>query len=243
MSKKQKIIAVIPSRYGATRLPAKPLADINGKPMIYHVWNGTRKAKNVDEVIVATDDRRIVAAVEEFGGKAVMTSKKCRSGTERVAEVARKTKGDIYINVQGDEPLIKPQAVDKVVEPFREKDVLMSTLMIKLKDKKEFEDPGVVKVVINKNGDALYFSRSLIPRARGKYYMNVYKHLGIYAFRREFLLKIPKMEVTKLEKTEMLEQLRVLYNGYKISVLETPHDSIGVDTPADLAKVRKILKK
>jgi 3-deoxy-manno-octulosonate cytidylyltransferase (CMP-KDO synthetase) len=213
----------------------KPLAEINGKPMIYHVYQRAKKAKFVDDVIVATDDKRIKNAVEKFNGKAVMTSKEHKSGTDRVAEVARSINADIIVNVQGDEPLISPEAIEQAVMPLIEdKNIVMSTLMTGITKSIEYEDPNTVKVVTDKDNFALYFSRSLIPYPRGNDCPTVYKHIGVYVYRKDFLLQFADMPQTSLERTEGLEQLRVLENGFKIKVVETDYDSISVDTPRDL---------
>ena len=236
-----RIIIVIPARYGSTRFVGKPLADINGKTMIYHVYQRAKKAKCVDDVIVATDDKRIKNAVEKFNGKAVMTSKEHRSGTDRVAEVAESIETDIIVNVQGDEPLINPKAIEQAVMPLIEdKGIVMSTLMTKITKSIEYEDPNTVKVVTDKEGFALYFSRSLIPYPRGKQRLNVYKHIGVYVYRKDFLIRFAAMPQTPLEQTEGLEQLRVLEHGFKIKVVETDYDSISVDTPRDLEVVKKM---
>jgi 3-deoxy-manno-octulosonate cytidylyltransferase (CMP-KDO synthetase) len=230
-----KVIIVIPARYGSTRFEGKPLAEINGKPMIYHVYQRAKKAKFVDDVIVATDDERIKNAVEKFNGKAVMTSKEHRSGTDRVAEVARSINADIIVNVQGDEPLISPEAIEQAVMPLIENNnIVMSTLMTKIAKSIEYEDPNTVKVVTDKEGFALYFSRSLVPYPREKERLKVYKHIGIYVYRKNFLLELADMPQTSLERIEGLEQLRVLENGFKIKVIETDYNSISVDTPRDL---------
>ena len=229
------VIIVIPARYGSTRFEGKPLAEINGKPMIYHVYQRAKKVKCVDDVIVATDDERIKKAVEAFNGKAVMTSKEHKSGTDRVAEVAERIDADIIVNVQGDEPLISPEAIEQAVMPLVEnKKIRMSTLMTKITKEAEYNDHNIVKVVTDKEGFALYFSRSLIPYPRGKQRLNAYKHIGIYVYRKDFLIRFAAMSQTPLEQTESLEQLRVLENGFKIKVVETDYDSISVDTPRDL---------
>ena len=239
---RSQVIIVIPARYGSTRFAGKPLAEINGKPMIYHVYQRAKKAKCVDDVIVATDDERIKNAVEKFNGKAVMTSKEHKSGTDRVAEVARSINADIIVNVQGDEPLISPEAIEQAVMPLiDDKNIVASTLMTKITKSIEYEDPNTVKVVTDKEGFALYFSRSLIPYHREKERLKVYKHIGIYVYRKEFLLELANMQQTFLERIEGLEQLRVLENGFKIKVVETDYDSISVDTQKGLEVVKKII--
>lgn len=239
---KQKIVVIIPARYRSTRFEGKSLAEIDGKPMIFYVYQGCKKAKCANDVIVATDDERIKNAVEKFNGKAVMTSKECKNGTERVAEVAKSIDADIIVNVQGDEPLISPKAIEQAVMPLIEDEsIRMSTLMTKLTKEAEHNDTNIVKVVADKEGFALYFSRSLIPYPRKKEHLKVYRHIGIYVYRKDFLLELADMQQTALEQIECLEQLRVLENGFKIKVIETNYDSISVDTPKDLDVVKKII--
>ncbi|MGB7533074.1 MAG: 3-deoxy-manno-octulosonate cytidylyltransferase [Halobacteriota archaeon] len=241
---KPKIVVIIPARYDSTRFEGKPLAKINEKPMIYYVYQRSKKAKGIDAVIVATDDERIKNAVEKFNGKVVMTSKEHKSGTERVAEVAKKIDADIIVNVQGDEPLIEPKAIEEVVMPLVEdKNIRMSTLMIRITNEAEYNDANIVKVVTDKKGFALYFSRSLIPYPGKKEHFKVYKHIGIYVYRKDFLLELADMQQTPLEQIECLEQLRVLENGFKIKVVETNYDSISVDTPKDLEVVKKFINR
>lgn len=236
-----EIAIVIPARYASTRFPGKPLALINGKPMIEHVYRRLADMEEVSQVIVATDDERIFRAVEDFGGKVVMTPSHLQSGTDRIAMVARDLTADIIVNVQGDEPLLKREMVREALAPFYEDEtVLMSTLKKRITDEEEINNPNVVKVVTDKKGNALYFSRYPVPypRNEGAVY---YKHIGLYVYKREFLLKYSQMEQTDLEKAESLEQLRALENGYQIRVVETEYDSIGVDTPEDLNRVEEIL--
>jgi 3-deoxy-manno-octulosonate cytidylyltransferase (CMP-KDO synthetase) len=233
-----KTLVVIPARFASTRLPGKPLVDIGGKPMVQHVYERARNAKGIADVIVATDDDRIIQAVRSFGGKAMMTSPDLKSGTDRVAAVARQTDADVYVNVQGDEPLIDPKAIDLSIEPFQDRAVQMSTLMAKLNDEGQLTNPNTVKVVVDKDGFAIYFSRSLIPFPRNQK-TQVYKHLGLYAYRRDFLLKLAGWPQTPLELSESLEQLRVLENGHKIKVVETDYDSVSVDTADDLNNLIK----
>lgn len=242
--KSKKAICVIPARYAYTRFPGKPLADIAGKPMIERVYERAAKAKLIDEVVVATDDERIFSVVEGFGGKVVMTCANHPSGTDRLAEVAQMYEdADIILNVQGDEPLIEPKLIDMLTEELLKDDNLsMATAKVLLKEK-EFSDPAAVKVVTDKNCYALYFSRSLLPYPRNQLEnLTLYKHIGIYAYKRDFLLKFAKMEQSYLEQIEGLEQLRALENGYKIKVIETDFLCIGVDTPADLEEVNHLLK-
>ena len=237
-----KIICIIPARYQSTRLPGKPLLDIDGKPMIIRVMERVRLVDEVSEIIVATDDKRIFEVVEQFGGKAVMTSESHRSGTDRLAEVIRQMPDkDVVINVQGDEPLIEPAAIKQLIEVFvREKNENMATLAVPMRAG-DYENPSAVKVVTSLNGYALYFSRSLIPYPRtADERVHVLKHVGIYAYSREFLLKFSQLTATPLETTESLEQLRALEHGYQIRVAVNDYESIGVDTPQELEAVRRI---
>lgn len=227
-------IAVIPARYGSTRLPGKPLAMIKGKPMVQRVYEQCRKARSIDKVIVATDDKRIMKCVEEFGGYAVMTSRRHQSGTDRVIEAVKDINCRIVVNVQGDEPYIDPSGIDKLVRAFgKDSRIIIGTLAVKFAPGDDCNDVNKVKVVTDLNGDALYFSRALIPNEAGGSYQHM-KHLGIYAFRKRFLSIIPQLRKTELERAERLEQLRILANGYKIRVIETSRDSIAVDTAEDL---------
>jgi 3-deoxy-manno-octulosonate cytidylyltransferase (CMP-KDO synthetase) len=237
-----KIVAIIPARYGSTRFEGKPLAEINGKPMVYYVYQRSKETKCIDDVIVATDDLRIKDAVEKFDGKVMMTFKGHKSGTDRIAEVAKKIDANIIVNVQGDEPLINPEAIEQVVIPLiKDKNIRMCTLMTQITKDAEYDDPNIVKVVTDKEGFALYFSRSLIPYPREKEHLKVYKHIGIYVYKKDFLLEFADMQQTYLEQIEYLEQLRVLESGFKIKVIETSYDSISVDTPKDLDVVKKII--
>lgn len=250
-----KITAIIPARYGSTRFEGKALADICGKPMIQHVYERTVRSTLVSDVVVATDDERIAAAVRKFGGRAEMTSTGHETGTDRLAEVAARIDSDIIVNVQGDEPLIEPAMIDEAVEPLiSDQSVVMSTLKSRIKTLHDFLSPNVVKVVTDWEGYALYFSRSPLPNFRDKWNdlkdekfssgkLLCYKHIGLYVYRKDFLLQFSQMSPTYLELAEKLEQLRVLENGYRIKVVETSHESIGVDTPADLAAVIVKLKE
>lgn len=238
-----KNICVIPARYASTRLPGKPLKDICGKPMICRVYDRACLAKNVSEVIVATDDERIFQAVEQNAGRAMMTRADHKTGTDRLAEVAEKfSDADIIVNVQGDEPLIEASLIDELIEQFADENLQMATVATELTDEDEMKNPNNVKVIFDKNHDALYFSRSLIPYPRNVGKSKVYKHIGIYAYRRNFLLDYAKMESTPLEQAESLEQLRALENGYKIRVIESNCKFVGVDTEEDLKLVTEIYK-
>ncbi len=249
-----KISAIIPARYASTRFEGKALADIMGRPMVQHVYERTARAKHVSEVIVATDDERIAAAVRAFGGRAEMTSRSHETGTDRLAEVAARLDSEIIVNVQGDEPLIEPAMIDEAVAPLaQDPSVPMGTLKSRIKALHDFLSPNVVKVVTDWEGFALYFSRSPLPNFRDKWNdlkdeafssgkLLCYKHVGLYVYRREFLLQYAQMSPTYLELAEKLEQLRVLENGYRIQVVETEYESVGVDTPGDLDKVLERLK-
>ena len=247
-----RILGVIPARYGAQRFPGKPLAMIDGKSLVRRVYEQASKATTLDEVVVATEDTRILEAVEAFGGDAMLTSPECATGTDRVAEVAHQYDCDLVVNIQGDEPLLRPEMIDQLVNGIRgDPACRMATLARKIESPEVLANPNVVKVVVATNGNALYFSRSPIPYVRDAggtmaewlRKARCYKHLGIYAFRREFLFEFVAFEQTELEKTEKLEQLRALENGVPIKVLTTPYDSIGVDRPEDVKLVEEILSK
>lgn len=239
-----KFLGVIPSRYASTRLEGKPLKDICGHTMIEWVYKRT-KLSNLDEVVVATDDERIYKEVERFGGKAILTSKEHENGTSRIAEVCTKYEDyDVIVNVQGDEPLIEPEMINSIINSFKEDDTIsMSTLKYKIDTMEEIENPNYVKVITDKKGYALYFSRSVIPYPRKLDIQNYYKHVGIYGYKRDFVVEYAKIEPTPLELSESLEQLRALENGYRIKVMETPYKIIGVDTQEELEKVREYIKE
>ena len=239
-----KFLGVIPSRYASTRLEGKPLKDICGHTMIEWVYKRTKLA-NLDEVVVATDDERIYKEVERFGGKAILTSKEHENGTSRIAEVCTKYEDyDVIVNVQGDEPLIEPEMINSIINSLKEDDTIsMSTLKYKIDTMEEIENPNYVKVITDKKGYALYFSRSVIPYPRKLDIQNYYKHVGIYGYKRDFVVEYAKMEPTPLELSESLEQLRALENGYRIKVMETPYKIIGVDTQEELEKVREYIKE
>lgn len=243
---KSHVAAIIPARYASTRLPGKPLADIGGRPMVWRVYEQAAKARLVDEVWVATDDQRVYDAVDALGGNVVMTSPGHPSGTDRLAEAAEKILADIYVNVQGDEPLIPPELIDEAVQPLLDDSSLnMATAAVRITDANEIADPSVVKVVLDEKGDALYFSRAPIPFHRDEWgglggitEGLCLKHIGLYVYRRDFLLRYARMKPTVLEQTEKLEQLRALGSGERIRVVITGYNSIGVDTPEDLEKVK-----
>ena len=239
-----KTLCVIPARYASTRLPGKPLKDIAGEPMICRVYDRASLAQRTEATVVATDDKRIETVVEAHGGHAVMTKKDHPTGTDRLAEVAEKLPDyDLIINVQGDEPLIDPELIDSLAAAFDDDpDLQMATVKTEIADEAEQANPNNVKVVTDKNGYALYFSRSLLPYPRHHLGIPVYKHIGIYAYKRDFLLKYAKLEPTPLERAESLEQLRALENGYRIKVIETTSRFVGVDTEEDLAEVNRIYK-
>ena len=239
-----KILCVIPARYASTRLPGKPLADIVGKPMIQHVYERSAQATIPQQVVVATDDEKVFQAVQQFGGKVVMTSSEHQTGTDRLAEVASKyAEVDVIINVQGDEPLIDPKLIDELAQEFLNDTALQMASVMSIMDTEDYQNPNAVKVVTDINNNALYFSRSLLPYPRVAGKANVYKHIGIYAYKKDFLLKFAKLEPTPLEQSESLEQLRALENGYKIKMIKTKAKFIGVDSIEDLQTVNELLRK
>ncbi|MEP7146887.1 MAG: 3-deoxy-manno-octulosonate cytidylyltransferase [bacterium] len=244
-----KIVGIIPARYESTRLPGKPLMLVNGKPMIQRVYEQAKKSRLINSVIVATDDKRIFECVKAIGGEVQMTSLKHPSGTDRIFEVAKKIKADIIVNIQGDEPYIYPDNIDKAIEPLiKDKSLNVSTLAIKIKKLADVLDENKVKVVIDKKNYALYFSRNYIPfdmknnpnhvwSLNGNKY---YKHIGLYVYRKNFLVKFTKLKKSYLENAEMLEQLRILENGYKIKVVLTSKDTLSIDTKFDLEQINKL---
>jgi 3-deoxy-manno-octulosonate cytidylyltransferase (CMP-KDO synthetase) len=242
-----RVIGVIPARYRSSRFEGKPLAEILGKPMVQHVWERSRAASCLDDVVVATDDQRIYDAVDAFGGRAVLTASDHRSGTDRVAEAIAGDGADVIVNIQGDEPMIDPAMIAEVVAPFHSgRGAGVVTLKKEVFEDHEFSDPGVVKVVTDPAGWALYFTRSLVPypRLRTRHF-HVYEHLGLYAYSRECLLRLAALPVSPLEEIESLEQLRALENGIRILVVETActDQSVSVDTLDDLERVRRILSR
>ena len=238
------VLGIIPARYGSSRLPGKPLRDICGKPMIQHVYERSCRAKLLDSVIVATDDARIVDAVKGFGGKVMLTSSDHPTGSDRIAEVAGRMECDAVINIQGDEPLILPEIIDEITGVLiADRNIVMSTGCYKIEDQALLNNPNVVKVVCDQNNDALLFSRSLIPYPRNKEMFEAYEHIGVYAYRKDFLMKYISFEDTPLSSTESLEQLKVMEKGYKIRVIKTqfPYNALSVDTQEDLDRVIEIL--
>lgn len=235
-----KIIGVIPARYRSSRFPGKPLADICGKPMIWWVYQQVLKVPQFDAVYVATDDERIQQTCEALGMAVIMTSPEHATGTDRVAEVANKVEGDLFVNIQGDEPLIAPQMIQQLIGIFEDQDVYFGTLKKEITDPEEILANSTVKVVTDQKGDALYFSRSVIPsNSKGGPHARVFRHVGIYAYTREFLKTFSGMEQSELELGEGIEPLRALEAGYKMRVGETEYESIGVDYPEHLELVKK----
>jgi 3-deoxy-manno-octulosonate cytidylyltransferase (CMP-KDO synthetase) len=252
------VVAIIPARYGSTRLPGKPLVQIGGKPMIQRVYESASKARVLDRVVVATDDRRIEKAVRDFGGEVMMTSPDHASGTDRLAEVARKVKADWLVNVQGDLPFVQAETISRAVMPLRrDRTIPMGTVCTGILEEAEWRNPNIVKVLVNRSGFAIYFSRAPIPyyrnsavdpkgvtiSTRTKRRLWGFRHLGLYVYRRDFLLKFARLRSTALERIESLEQLRALHNGYRIYVREVDERSVEVDTPADLKKAERYLKR
>jgi 3-deoxy-manno-octulosonate cytidylyltransferase (CMP-KDO synthetase) len=245
------IVGVIPARYESQRLPAKPLVDLFGKPMVQRVYEQAIKARLLQRVIVATDNALIREAVERFGGEVAMTSVDIKSGSDRVAAVAEKVRGDIFVNIQGDEPLIAPDTIDQAVRLLLEDPAVpVGTLIKKIATEEELLNPNVVKVVVNRDMHALYFSRSVIPHVRGSSERGnwlrqqvFYKHIGLYVFRNEFLARYTLLPESDLEKAEKLEQLRILDAGYTIKAGLTTFDSQPVDTQEDVARVLGILRQ
>lgn len=240
-------IGVIPARYGATRFEGKLLKDLCGKPVIQHVYERAKKARHLDDLVVAADDERILKVVQGFGGKAVLTSKSHSTGTDRLAEVVNAIDVKIVVNIQGDEPLIHPFVIDDLVGVMRsDPEAVMATAVKKSRSVEEFKSRDVVKAIVSEKGQALYFSRSpiptlLTPSAADDHFF--YKHIGIYAYNKDFLFTFKKLPQSFLEKNERLEQLRALEYGYRIRVIETPFETVGVDTPEDLEAARALFEK
>jgi len=239
-----KVLGVIPARYASTRFEGKALADLLGKPMIQHVYERAIKAETLDALTVATDDERIFKAVKDFGGEVVMTAQH-PTGTDRVAEVAGRFDADILVNVQGDEPLIEPAMISEAVEPLLEDSSIdLGTLVHRIHSEAEYLNPNVVKVVMDKAGFVMYFSRSPVPCIKSggwKQDVPIYRHVGLYVYRRHALLDFAQKTPAPFEMLEGLEQLRFLENGYRMKVVETNYESVGVDTPEDLVSVRRIM--
>jgi 3-deoxy-manno-octulosonate cytidylyltransferase (CMP-KDO synthetase) len=244
---KPSVVAVIPARYASTRLPGKPLVPLAGKPMVQHVYERTKLASTVNRVIVATDDQRIIDAVRAFGGEARMTRADHRTGTERIAEVAAHETGDVFVNVQGDEPLIDPAAIDTAVQALLEGEpAQIATVATPIRVTADIMDPNIVKTVLDFDENALYFSRAPIPWVRDsqhKVHVKYWKHLGLYVFQRGALLEYPTLPQGELERIEQLEQLRWLENGWKIRVAEVEHDAVSVDVAEDVVRVEKLMEE
>ncbi len=259
MSEAMAVIAIIPARFGSSRFPGKPLAVIGGKPMVQHVYESACKAPGLDRVLVATDDERILSAVKNFGGEAVLTSKRHASGTDRLAEVARRIKAEWVANVQGDLPFVRSGTIARTLMPLRRnRSIVMGTAKTAIYHKQEWLNPNVVKVVTDASGFALYFSRAPIPHLRDpaedarrrrvessspRQTIWGYRHVGVYVYRREFLLKFSRLQPTELEQREKLEQLRALDHGYRIRVTTVNEPSVEVDTPEDLQKAEAYWRK
>ncbi len=241
-------VGIIPARYGSTRFEGKLLADFCGKPVIQHTWENAKKAKSIDDLIIAADDKRIYSVAKGFGANVVYTSTAHKSGSDRLTEVAASIDAKVVVNIQADEPLLHPSMIDDVTEAvLKDGNLVMATLCHKINYAVEIHDPNVVKVVFDRNGLALYFSRSPIPYERmgsddKLQVIDYYKHIGIYAYAKDFLFTFKSLPQSRLERTEKLEQLRVLENGYRIKVIETKFDTIGIDTPEDLEKAVEIVK-
>jgi 3-deoxy-manno-octulosonate cytidylyltransferase (CMP-KDO synthetase) len=238
-----KPIAIIPARFASTRFPGKPLALLGGKPMVQHVWTRCQESGAFSQLIVATDDERIAAVVRAFGGEVALTSRHCQSGTDRIAEVARSFSGPrVFINVQGDEPLIHPAALSQLARAFSDPTVQMATLVRPLEEE-ERQNPNVVKAIVGVNGNALYFSRADIPYVRTRDTVSPprYAHIGLYGYRRETLLKLAALNPSPLEQAESLEQLRALEHGISIRCLVTAFKSQAVDTPEDLRRAEEAI--
>lgn len=239
-----KIIGVIPARYKSTRFPGKPLCDICGKPMIWWVYQQVLKVKEFDSIYIATDDERIRQTCQQYDMNVIMTSDTHQTGSDRVGEVATKVEGDLFINIQGDEPVIQPEMIRQVISIFEDETVYFGTLKKAITDEEEIKSTSTVKVVTNAQDDAMYFSRSVIPsNCKDGNQARVFRHVGIYAYKKDFLLKFVNMPQTELELGEAVEPLRALENGYRMRVRETEFDSIGVDEPRHIAMVEEVLRK
>lgn len=234
---------MIPARYGSSRFPGKPLVSILGKPLVVRVWERASETRGIEGVVVATDDERIAACVREAGGTAVMTPSDLPSGTDRVMEASRDLDWDVVVNLQGDEPLIEPSLVEELIDSFRRGRHEIATVAARNSSREDFEDPNVVKVVVDGEGNALYFSRAPIPYHRDAEFRGFLRHVGIYAFRKSCFDRIRSLPLGRLERAESLEQLRWLEGGMKIRVIESGYDPVGVDVPGDVEKVERILRE
>ena len=238
----RKILGVIPARFASSRFPGKVLALLSSKSVLQHVYERACQSRYLTSVLVATDDERVYQAARSFGARVRMTHAGHLSGTDRVAEVASAEEAAVVVNIQGDEPLIDPAAIDAAILPvIHDSEVVMATLKKKIEDPREIADPNVVKVVTNHAGDAIYFSRCAIPYSREEG-AGWFKHVGLYVYRRDFLLGYSRLPVGPLERAERLEQLRALENGYPVRVTETDYESLGVDTPEDLERVSRLFE-
>lgn len=238
-------IGIIPARYNATRFEGKLLADLCGKPVIQHTWENAKKSKSIEDLIIATDDKRIYNCSKGFGAKVIYTSKAHKSGSDRLTEVVSSIDTKIIVNIQADEPFIHPTMITDVVSSILDDGSIdMATICHKIKNKEELLDPNVVKVVMDRKGFALYFSRQVIPYSSSHEpkVSSHYKHIGLYAYTKDFLFTFKSLPQSRLEKVEKLEQLRVIENGYKIKLIETKFDTIGIDTPEDLVKATELIK-
>ncbi len=239
----RRILGVIPARYASSRFPGKALATLGSKSMLEHVWERVKMARELTSAVIATDDQRIYDEARRFGATVRMTRSDHISGTDRVAEIASADTADLIVNIQGDEPLIDPSAIDSAVRPLLEEPAIrMGTLKKRIEDPREISDPNVVKVVTDRFQNAIYFSRSTIPFVRSGGSPVYYKHIGLYVYRRDFLMQYSDLQIGPLEEAERLEQLRALENGFKIRVVETDYESLGVDTPEDLARVSQLFE-
>lgn len=246
------VLGIIPARFASTRLMGKPLADIGGKSLLQHTFEGASKSKLVNKIVIAVDDEQVAKTARKFGAPVIMTPKDCPTGSDRIAIAAKEfPRADIVVNIQGDEPFISGMMIDQAIEPLIfDPNVNVSTLVTLIDNVEELESPSVVKVVFDYKNFALYFSRSPIPFVRDANNpkeiletADIYKHIGLYVYRKEYLFKFTQLEPTDLEQLEKLEQLRMLENGFKIKIVETEFDSFSVDTPEDLEKARKIYSK
>lgn len=247
-------IGIIPARYGSTRFEGKVLADLGGKPVIQHVYERAKQAKLLDDLIVACDDERVKNAVVKFGAKAVMTSADQPTGTDRLTEVANPLDVKVVVNIQGDEPFVQPTMIDQIVLALLNNNskAVMATVIKRIEDEKELYDPNCVKVIVDKDGNAMYFSRNFIPFVRDREALGprsiveaitFYKHIGLYGYTKDFLFTFKNLPKSRLEEAEKLEQLRALEHGYKIKTIVTKFDTVGIDTPEDLARAKELLGK